>query len=344
MRDFRQIVRIGALTAVLLISIGAAVSTGAYRIDPATLWHLAVHGLWAPDSLSDTAQAASVLWHIRLPRVMLAVALGAGLGLCGCALQALLRNPLSDPGLIGVSSGAALGAASMLVVGERFMAGSSALVPLASFAGALGTAALVYRLAAVDGRLATPTLLLCGIAVNALAVAAIGILTYLANDAQLRSLTFWTLGSLGGAQWRMLGIAMPFVALGAALLVRRTRALNVMQLGEAEAAHLGVATHALKREIVIGVSLCVGALVSCSGLIGFVGLVTPHCARLLCGPDLRRAMPASMLAGASLAVLADLAARTVAAPADVPLGILTALIGAPFFLFLVWRHRHRLGA
>ena len=216
-------------------------------------------------------------------------------------------------------------------------------LPIAAFAGALAVSALVYRLAAARGRLALPLLLLAGIAINALVGAAIGLLTYIADDAQLRSLTFWSLGSLGGAQWPVLGAVLPFVLLGVVLIARHSHALNALQLGETEAQHLGVSTQAVKRTVLVASALSVGALVSCTGVIGFIGLVAPHCVRLACGPDQRVVMPGAMLLGALLTVLADLAARTVASPAEVPLGILTALLGAPFFLMLLWRSRSQLG-
>jgi iron complex transport system permease protein len=321
----------------------AAICIGAYRISPALAWSalLATPAELASDS--SLQQARAVLLEIRLPRVLLALLVGAGFGSAGSALQALFRNPLADPGLIGISSGAALGAATLIVLGPMIGALSLGWLPVAAFIGALVVATLVYQLAAARGRLALPLLLLAGIAINALAGAAIGLLTYLADDAQLRSLTFWSLGSLGGAQWRVLGAVAPFVLIGAALIARNGHALNALQLGEAEAQHLGVPAQAVKRTVLVASALGVGALVSCTGVIGFIGLVAPHCVRLACGPDQRVVMPGAMLLGATLTVLADLAARTVAAPAEVPLGILTALIGAPFFLALLWRSRSQLG-
>ncbi|WP_010094605.1 FecCD family ABC transporter permease, partial [Burkholderia ubonensis] len=193
------------------------------------------------------------------------------------------------------------------------------------------------------GRLALPLLLLAGIAINALAGAAIGLLTFAANDAQLRTLTFWSLGSLGGAQWPALAAVTPCVAIGCALLARERDALNALQLGETEALHLGVPVQRLKRRVLVAVALAVGALVSCAGIIGFIGLVAPHCIRLACGPDQRIVMPGAALLGALLTLAADLAARTVAAPAEIPLGVLTALLGAPFFLALLWKNRGALG-
>jgi iron complex transport system permease protein len=338
------IVMLAALGALLAASVLAAVCIGAYRVTPLqVLAAFTRHSAVAEDSTLQ--QVRAVLLNIRLPRVVLALAVGAGFGAAGSALQALFRNPLADPGLIGVSSGAALGAATLIVLGPGLVAGSAGFgaLPIAAFAGALAVAALVYRLGASHGRLALPLLLLAGIAINALAGAAIGLLTYVADDAQLRSLTFWSLGSLGGAQWGMLGAVLPLALAGVVSLMRQRDALNALQLGETEAQHLGVPVHAVKRRVLVAAALCVGALVSCTGVIGFIGLVAPHCVRLACGPDQRVVMPGAMLVGAGLTVLADLAARTLAAPAEVPLGILTALLGAPFFLTLLWKRRGRLG-
>ncbi|WP_051980917.1 iron ABC transporter permease [Burkholderia sp. 9120] len=334
---------LGTLAVALGLATLAAICIGAYRISPALVWSAL---LATPAELANDPalqQARAVLLQIRLPRVVLALLVGAGFGSAGSALQALFRNPLADPGLIGISSGAALGASTLIVLGPMIGALSLVWLPAAAFLGALTVAALVYRLAAARGRLALPLLLLAGIAINALAGAAIGLLTYLADDAQLRSLTFWSLGSLGGAQWPVLGAVAPFVVIGALVIARNSHALNALQLGETEAQHLGVPAQVVKRTVLVASALGVGALVSCTGVIGFIGLVAPHCVRLACGPDQRVVMPGAMLLGATLTVLADLAARTVAAPAEVPLGILTALIGAPFFLALLWRSRSQLG-
>ncbi|WJF92057.1 iron ABC transporter permease [Paraburkholderia bonniea] len=332
----------GLGTALVLTTL-AAICIGAYPLSPAQVW-AALFASQA-DGLANPAlqQAQAVLFNIRLPRVVLALLVGAGFGAAGSALQALFRNPLADPGLIGISSGAALGASTLIVLGPLLGAAALGLLPLAAFAGALLVSALVYRLAAARGRLALPLLLLAGIAINALVGAAIGLLTYIADDAQLRSLTFWSLGSLGGAAWPMIVTILPFVLLGVALIARHSYALNAMQLGETEAQHLGVPTQKVKRTVLVASALSVGALVSCTGIIGFIGLVAPHCVRLACGPDQRVVMPGAMLLGATLTVLADLAARTIATPAEVPLGILTALLGAPFFLVLLWRSRSQLG-
>ncbi|WP_353191669.1 iron ABC transporter permease [Pandoraea pnomenusa] len=334
------------LIGLLALAVLAALCGGAYRIAPgeaiAALFRSATG-----DFVQD--QARNVMLQIRLPRIVLGILVGAGFGAAGAALQALFRNPLADPGLIGVASGAALGAAGVIVLGSVMLPAALAaslglwLLPVAAFVGALGVTALVYRLAAGRGRLALPLLLLAGIAINAVSGAAIGLLTYLANDTQLRTLTFWTLGSLGGAQWSMLAVIVWPVALGIVALATQCRSLNALLLGEAEALHLGVAVQSVKRRVMVACALCVGALVASSGMIGFIGLIAPHIVRLVVGPDPRAVLPTAALFGAILTLIADLVARTWVAPAELPLGILTALLGAPFFLMLLWRRRGQFG-
>jgi iron complex transport system permease protein len=288
-------------------------------------------------------QAELILAQIRMPRTLLGLAVGMVLALCGVAMQGLFRNPLADPGLVGVSSGAALGAALAIVGGAAFGGLPEAFAPYllsaCAFVGGLLVTALVYRLGRRDGQTSVATMLLAGIALTALAGAAIGLFTYLADDATLRTLTFWNLGSLNGASYARLWPLLLATAAVALWLPRRARALNALLLGESEARHLGFEVERLKRELVFCTALGVGAAVAAAGLIGFIGLVVPHLMRLLVGPDHRLLLPASALAGASLLLLADLAARLVLAPAELPIGIVTALIGAPFFLYLLVRGR-----
>ncbi len=315
-----------------------ALGHGAMRIPP-----LQVAGLLLglpDDSLSPAAH--TVITTVRLPRVLQGLLAGAALACAGVLLQALFRNPLADPALIGVSAGAALGAVTVIVLGSTVLAGAAKLLgvwtlPLAAFAGALATAALVFALARRDGVLDPTTMLLCGIAVNALAGAGVGLLTYLATDDQLRSLTFWSLGSLGAATWGslsgMAGLALALVLLAPLL----ARPLNALLLGESEALHLGVAVERLKRWVLLLSAAGAGAVVAVCGVIGFVGLIAPHLARLLAGPDHRVVLPLSALLGATLLTAGDLVARVIVRPAELPLGILTALLGAPFFLWLLRR-------
>ncbi|XAY13992.1 iron ABC transporter permease [Metapseudomonas otitidis] len=288
-------------------------------------------------------QAELILAQIRLPRTLLGLAVGAVLAVSGVAMQGLFRNPLADPGLVGVSSGAGLGAAVAIVGGAALGGLPEALAPyllsISAFAGGFLITALVYRLGRRDGQTSVVTMLLAGIALNALAFATIGLFTYLADDATLRTLTFWNLGSLNGASYARLWPLLVVVLAVIAWLPRRASALNALLLGESEARHLGFDVERLKGELVFCTALGVGAAVAASGLIGFIGLVVPHLVRLLAGPDHRVLLPASALAGASLILFSDLAARLVLSPAELPIGIVTALVGAPFFLYLLLRGR-----
>jgi len=293
--------------------------------------------------LAAPEQAVLIIGQIRLPRSLLGLTVGAVLALTGVAMQGLFRNPLADPGLIGVSSGAALGAA-LAIVGGTLLGGLPAVVAPyllsgSAFAGGLLVTALVYRLGRRNGQTSVATMLLAGIALTALAGAAIGLLTYLADDATLRTLTFWNLGSLNGASYARLWPLLLVTVVVALWLPRRARALNALLLGESEARHLGFAVERLKAELIFCTALGVGAAVAAAGMIGFVGLLVPHLVRLLVGPDHRLLLPASALAGGALLLFADLLARLLLAPAELPLGIVTALLGAPVFLYLLLRGR-----
>lgn len=297
-----------------------------------------------PISGAGLEQAEMILGQIRLPRTLLGLAVGGVLALSGVAMQGLFRNPLADPGLVGGASGAALGAA-VAIVGGSWLGGIAEwfapyLLSLCAFIGGLGVTAMVYRLGRRDGQTNVATMLLAGIAMTALGGSAVGLFTYLADDATLRTLTFWNLGSLNGASYERLWPLL-LVAVAVALwLPRRAQALNALLLGESEARHLGVEVEALKRELVFCTALGVGAAVAAAGLIGFIGLVVPHLVRLLAGPDHRVLLPASLLAGGTLLLFADLIARLALAPAELPIGIVTAFIGAPFFLFLLVKGRN----
>ena len=332
----------GFLVAVMLVAVGI----GAVPIAPGQVLTILADrvGLDLP-WVFDTRQEM-VFTAIRLPRVLLGAVVGAGLSASGALMQGLFRNPLADPGLVGVSSGAALGAATMIVLGSAvpgFVASALGVfgVAVAAFAGGLVVTLIVYRIATRGARTSVATMLLAGIALNALCGAGTGALVLFSDDGQLRDLTFWTLGSLGGATWRSLAVVAPFV--GAVLLAapRLARALNALLLGEAEARHLGIRTERVKRAVIGLAALAAGAATAVSGLIGFVGLVVPHLVRLMLGPDHRTLLPASALLGAALLVAADLLARVVIQPAEVPIGILTALGGAPFFLALLLHDRQR---
>ncbi|WP_184597192.1 FecCD family ABC transporter permease [Pseudomonas nitroreducens] len=301
------------------------------------------HMLGLPVSADGLGQAELIVGQIRLPRTLLGIATGGVLALAGVAMQGLFRNPLADPGLIGVSSGAALGAAIAIVFGASIGGLPEAFAPYllsaCAFAGGLLVTALVYRLGRHNGQTSVATMLLAGIALTALAGALIGLFTYLADDATLRTLTFWNLGSLNGASYPRLWPLLLITLLVACWLPRRVNALNALLLGESEARHLGFDVERLKVELILCTALGVGAAVAAAGMIGFIGLVVPHLLRLIVGPDHRVLLPASMFGGAILLLLADLIARLALAPAELPIGIVTALIGAPFFLYLLIRGR-----
>ena len=336
-----------ALIAALFIVSTAALAYGALPIAP-----LRIPGiLWASLGLPASPEMASdleilVIRELRLPRLALGLTAGAGLAMAGAALQGLFRNPLADPGLIGVSSGGAVGAVAAFVLGapvaaSGFLFVGSWFLPLAACLGALFTTFMIYRIAHVRGVVSVPHLLLTGLAVNAIATAVIGALIYTASDDQLRRFTFWTLGSLHRARWVEVVPVLIAVGIASAVLLRQAHALNALLLGEAEAFHAGVDIQSVKRRIILLAAIAAGAIVSVCGMIGFIGLVAPHLVRLLAGPDHRFLLPASAALGAILLVSADLLARFVLAPAELPLGILTAIIGGPFFLWLIHRDKQR---
>jgi len=331
------------LGVLLLAAVLLNVGIGAVRIPPSQVAAILLGQLGVALDVPYAPQQEAVLLAIRLPRVLLGVLVGAALAVAGAAMQGLFRNPLADPGLLGVSSGAALAAASVIVLGGTLGVSGAWLLPVAAFLGGLLVTLLVYRLATTGGRTAVATMLLAGVAVNALAGSGVGFLTFLADDAQLRDLTFWSLGSLGGVTWRSLAAAAPLMLAAILVLPRFARPLNAFLLGEAEAGHLGVRVEVVKVGTVLLTACAVGAAVSVSGIIGFVGLVVPHLLRLAVGPDHRVLLPGSVLLGASLLLLADLVARTVVAPAELPIGIVTSLVGGPFFLWLLLKFRRRAG-
>lgn len=284
----------------------------------------------------------AVLFAIRLPRVLLGLLVGAGLAVAGAAFQGLFRNPLADPGILGVSSGGTLGAVGFIVLGPVLgldFAGIHAL-PLAAFAGALAATLLVSRVAVLAGG-STAALLLSGVAIAALASAGTGFLVFLGDDQQLRALVFWTMGSLSAAPMDAILFALPALLVPILLLPWLARALDAMLLGEREARHLGLNVTILKRVVVIVTSIGVGAAVALAGVIGFIGLMAPHLARLALGPGHRLLLPAAGLIGAALVLAADLVARLAVAPAELPVGIVTGCMGGPFFLWLLVRRHAR---
>jgi len=285
-------------------------------------------------------RADLVLTGIRLPRVLLGVLAGMALAVSGALMQGLFRNPLADPALIGISSGSSFGASLMIVFGSTlpgFVASSLGLftIALAAFAGGLMVTFIVYTISTRDSQTSVATMLLAGIAMNALCGAGTGGLILFSTDTQLRDLTFWSLGSLGAATWQTLAVVAPFVIIVLIISPWLARALNALLLGESAAHHLGIETQRVKRLVILLSALAVGAVTAVTGLIGFVGLVVPHLIRLTFGPDHRLLLPASALLGGILLVFSDLLARILLQPAEIPIGIITAIFGAPFFLWLL---------
>lgn len=323
---------LATLGALLAAAILAAAALGAGRVSLAAL-------------LGADPVASQIFWQVRLPRVLLAAVLGGALAVAGVVFQALLRNPLADPYVLGVSAGASVGGTTTLLVG---LGGAGSLLaglgPTAgAFLGALAALVLVERLATIEGHLAVPTLLLVGVIVNATAGAVILFLQSLASLEELHAVVYFLMGqvpSLGLGRVGMLALA---VLATAVLPLLQARDYNALSLGEETAAQLGVDVDRVKRRSFVAGSLLVALAVSTAGMIGFVGLVVPHLLRLLLGPDHRRLVPAALLAGGTLLVVADLLARTLVAPSELPVGVLTALLGGPFFLYLLRARRGEYG-
>lgn len=337
-RRYRRVMLVLALA--LVMSVLVAVAVGAVWISPWTTlrvfaWKLRLTG--EPDGVSHAAEV--IVLQLRLPRVLLAVLVGAGLGTSGMMFQGLFRNPLADPAVIGVSSGAALGAIVVIVAGAG-AAAAGLLVSAAAFVGALLTAFLVYRLARIGPAVQVATLLLAGIAVAA-AISSVMSLVMSFSGEQIRSIYFWLLGGLSARGWNSVEVVVPFLVVGIAGAAVMVRDMNLMALGEERAAQLGVDVAVFKRRAIAIGALLAAAAVSVAGVIGFVGLMTPHVLRLFVGADHRRLLPAVVIGGAIFMVLADLIARVALAPEELPLGVVTALIGAPFFLWLLRREQGR---
>jgi len=292
------------------------------------------------------AQIHLILVEIRLPRILLAILVGAVLASTGAVMQGLFRNPLADPSLIGVSSGASVGASLMIVVAGGFVETGAlmglSLVAVGAFVGGFAATLLVYRLATSDIGTSVTTMLLAGIAIGALAGALNSLFSYFADNDMLRQISLWQMGNLSGANWPKVSMMALVAVLLFSAFPRDSRALNALLLGESEARHLGIDVQRVKRRLIILTALGVGLTVALAGMVGFVGLIVPHVVRLLIGPDHRWLIPASAVAGALLLVIADSLARIVLVPAELPTGILTALLGAPFFIALLLQQRREL--
>lgn len=342
----RQSIRRRHIVLITLLALTALSIVGSILIGPANVALRDIIGGVLRSIGFSSAQPTpgeSIVSAIRLPRTVLALAVGAALGVSGAALQGLFRNPLVDPQLIGVSSGGALGAATWIVFGSYMVAMPAALTSfmtaICAFIGSLAAMSAVYIIGTKRGRVNVATMLLAGIAINALAAAGLGLMLFLSDDFQLRAINFWTLGSVGGANWEKIWLALLVMLVLPIWLLRDAENLNLFGIGEDEARHLGCDTAGLKRRMIVIPALVTAAAVSVSGVIGFIGLVAPHLVRLLAGSDNRIVLPGSALLGASLLLVADIVARTLVAPAELPLGVVTSLIGAPFFIWLLSRQR-----
>ncbi|MEM9900003.1 MAG: iron ABC transporter permease [Pseudomonadota bacterium] len=301
-----------------------------------------LRALFSGEALDATERI--ILVDIRLPRLALGLLVGASLAVSGAVMQGLFRNPLADPGLVGVGAGAGLGAIAAIVLGAALPSGLAVAlgnyaVPVAAFLGGWITTLVLYRVSTRNGRTSVGVMLLAGIALGALAGALSGILVYMADDAQLRDLTFWGLGSLAGATWAKVAAAMPLILLALVVAPFLARSLNGLALGEAAASHLGIPVQRMKSVAILTVAGATGAAVAVSGGIGFVGIVVPHLLRIAIGPDHRYLLLNSALLGAALLVTADMISRSIIAPAELPIGIVTATLGGPFFLWILLRNR-----
>lgn len=333
-----------ALIVLIIISAG----TGAVPLSFGEIWDIVKHKLgWIEGSSINTIHEG-VFFEIRLPRTLLCVLVGAALSVSGALMQSLFRNPIVEPGLIGTSAGSALGAALVIVLGNNVLFNSISflgdlLMPFCAFLGGLAATLVVYKFSASLQRVNISIMILAGIAINAIASGATGFLAYMARDPQARSITFWNLGSLASANWQAVGIVAVSTISGFLLALRFAKPLNALQLGDAEAGYLGIHTERLKISVILVNTLLVSIATSLVGIIAFVGLIVPHMLRLLKGSDNRYLIIGSALLGAIVLILTDMISRVVIAPAEMPIGIVTAFIGAPIFLGLLSRFKTKEG-
>jgi iron complex transport system permease protein len=339
--DARRGLGLLLLALLSIVMVAASVMTGA---SAASVFN--VVGSWfdQPDNATMLLRDKVIILDIRMPRAVLGFLTGAALAVSGAVMQGLFRNPLADPGVVGVSSGASLGAVFWIIFGHTALAPFTAVLgvfalPMSAFLGSLAVTFILYKLASSDGETQIGTLLIAGIAIAALTMAFTGLLIYMADDKQLRDITFWSLGSLAGSTWEKAGIAALVILPSLTVVPFLSRGLNAFTLGEAAAFHLGVPVEAFKRIAIVMVAAATGVSVAFSGGIVFVGIVVPHLVRLAAGPDHRFLLPASALLGGSLLLAADMVTRVIVAPSELPIGILTALIGSPFFLWILFRGR-----
>ncbi|WFB50439.1 FecCD family ABC transporter permease [Vibrio coralliilyticus] len=337
------------LSAILTLfgSILALTALTSVTVGPMNISFMdSVYSLIIPSN--DLAPHINMVIHeIRFPRTVLCMLVGAILAICGTVMQGLFRNPLAEPGIIGVSAGASLGAAFAIVMFAKFSIDypqlmNFAAVPLFAFFGGALTTIMVYKLGTSKMGTSVTIMLLAGVAISALSGAGIGFMSFVANDQMLRDLSLWQMGSLAGANWTSITLCAVTLLILMVIFMRKAMPLNALLLGEAEANHLGIPVQKLKRQLILLTAIGVGVTVSVSGMIGFIGLVIPHLGRMLSGPDHRTLLPISALMGALLLTFADMFSRVAFAPAELPVGIVTAIIGAPFFIYLLFKQKGKI--
>ncbi|MYM59036.1 iron chelate uptake ABC transporter family permease subunit [Vibrio sp. OCN044] len=330
------------LSSFILLTAVGSISVGPMNISFIdSLMSVATHSNQLPDHIH------MVIHEIRLPRTLLCILVGAILAVCGTVTQGLFRNPLAEPGIIGVSAGASLGGAVAIVLFSEYNSDypnviNIIAVPLFAFLGAIVATGFVYRLGTNKLGTSVTIMLLAGVAITALSFASLGYMNFIANDQMLRDISLWQMGSLAGASWTSILLCATTLFVLLVCFTRNAMPLNALLLGEAEAAHLGIPVQKLKRLLMLLTAIGVGVAVSVSGMIGFIGLIIPHLGRMLCGPDHRSLVPISACLGALLLTITDMISRTVLAPAELPVGIVTAMIGSPFFIYLLFKQRGKI--
>lgn len=332
---------LGVLGLAALLSVTLAITIGPVYISPVTVWHIIASHVFGLSPGDWTAGQDHIVWLIRLPRVLLAGIVGAGLAVVGVTMQATVRNPLADPYLLGTSSGASVGAVLVIMLGINFLAPYS--LSILAFVGAVGSFAIVFAMAQTGGRVSPTRLILAGVATAYVLSAITSLILFMGDERAVRAVLFWMLGTLSGAEWSYLGLPAAALLVGISFLVLKYRAMNALLAGEETAITLGVNTQALRRQLLLVTALLTGVMVAVSGAIGFVGLMMPHIVRMVAGADHRLVLPASALAGAIFLIWVDVIARTIVQPQEIPVSVITALVGAPFFLWLLRLRRQAYG-
>jgi len=341
-RNSRAVILSTSLAVLLVGGVVLSAMTDQLAVSPAEVVGSLLRGMGIPNSWAPTDPIIeSTLWVVRFPRIAMALVVGAALAVAGAIMQAIFGNPLAEPGVVGVSSGGALGAALAIVIGVSVLGNGT--LAIFAFVGSLGATLLVYFVSRANGRTEVVTLLLTGIAVNAFTGAGLAFLLFLGNSASREQIVFWQLGSINGSSWAEAAIVAAVAVIGTVVAVVLGRRYDLLALGERNARHLGVNVERLRIGSIVLVALLTGVAVAFCGIIAFVGLVVPHIIRMAIGPAHRALIIASAFGGGALLVLSDLLARTVVAGADLPIGLLTSLIGGPFFFFLLFRQRRRSG-